>query len=72
MPVLPHVKIRFFAIAETGFAGHFAIREVVEIIAVGFVSNEAGSFTEGVLVFGRGSIERGLADGVGVDTGKKL
>ena len=72
MRMFSSIKISFFTITEAGFTGHFTIREVVDIIAVGTWNQKPWGFGEGVSTFGGGVVEWRLTNVIGVDAGKKL
>lgn len=52
MTVFAVVEVGLLAVAKTGFAGHLAIAKLIDIVAVGFGSDEAISLRERVLKFG--------------------
>lgn len=58
MSMFAIIKICLLAIAETGFAGHFAVSKFIDIITIGFGGNESLSFAKRVLIFSGRGVER--------------
>lgn len=70
MAMLSMVKVSLFSVSEACLPSHFAISQLIYVIAIGLGSNEPVSFAKGILVFGRRSVERRLKDLVRIDAGE--
>lgn len=70
MAMLAMVKISLFAVSETGLTSHFAISELIDIIAIGLGSFKSLIFAKGILIFSGRGVERGLEDLVRIDAGE--